>query len=139
MIERHHNIPISLEWNDIQENIIPLPKHEHRQLHEILNIPFHAVRKFREKTNHKLVKDKEYIKELRKIHKMFFELWKLDKLSADTVSKIAQSLANTSEWIHHKYDISKPLYDTLWDPKSVQNNLYQYHNWLRKASKKIIW
>lgn len=138
MIERHHNIPVSLEWPETPENIIPLKKHIHEHLHKTLHIPYRKIRNFRKKTNHKLVKDKEYIKELRKVHKLFFDERKLSKLAGDTVAQIAKSLGETTERVCANYDIQKELYDTDGSIKSVTNNLYKYHNGVWRASKKIM-
>lgn len=51
MNNAHHTIPISIEWENIQENIMVLPDREHRELHNTQNIPYRILRNYRERVN----------------------------------------------------------------------------------------
>lgn len=54
--EVHHNIPISLWGEDIAENKFPVPREKHRpQIHDLQDIPYSHIRRFKEKTNWILV------------------------------------------------------------------------------------
>ena len=50
--ENHHNIPISLYWEDIQENKFKVPKDQHRpEIHDIQDIAYKKIRRYKERTN----------------------------------------------------------------------------------------
>jgi hypothetical protein len=77
---RHHVIPISMDWHDIDENTYMTPEKEHRLIHNILSIPYRIIRLFRMKTNHMVHRWEEYQKELMKVHKNYFSKSKFSRL-----------------------------------------------------------
>jgi len=52
VIEKHHVIPISLNWHDLEINKLELPAKIHTELHKIQNISQKKIRRFREEINH---------------------------------------------------------------------------------------
>jgi len=72
-IERHHVIPISLDWPHEEKNIIPLTIWDHKLLHEIQNINYREIRRYREKTNHIIVPNSFKLEQKGILWKSFFK------------------------------------------------------------------
>lgn len=75
MKQKHHMLPVSLAWPDIQENIMVLPEQTHLDLHNTLNLPMKIyksrTRWFKMKTNNNLVMRPEDIESIWDIQKEF--------------------------------------------------------------------
>lgn len=71
--EKHHVIPVSMDGHDKPENIVQLTREDHKLVHDTLNVPYGAIRKFRKATNHMRQRDApEYVAPLRKLHMLYF-------------------------------------------------------------------
>lgn len=75
MIERHHTIPISMQWRDVEENIIAVPKEGHKLIHDTQNLPYQTLRKFRERTNGILIPNEFYWWEYNDLLTQYFIKW----------------------------------------------------------------
>jgi hypothetical protein len=51
MNNNHHTIPISIFWEDIDENIINIDVDIHKQIHQTQNIPYWVIRQYKKKVN----------------------------------------------------------------------------------------
>lgn len=69
----HHNIPISISWEDVAENKIILDTQVHEQIHKEQNIPKHKIREYRMRINGILVPDDTFFQLRNDIWKQYFE------------------------------------------------------------------
>ena len=70
--ESHHVIPISIQGVNWLDNCVTLSKREHEMVHNVLDIPYGLIRRFRKRTNHLLFMDTYYVKELATLQNMYF-------------------------------------------------------------------
>ena len=72
-IEKHHTIPISMEGENIPQNIINLKSDIHKALHNTQNIDYKELRKYRNKINWILVPNDFVFDMKENLRKSFFE------------------------------------------------------------------
>jgi hypothetical protein len=70
--EEHHVIPLSVSGPNWKENCVVLTNQEHKQVHEVLDIPYGIIRRFRKRTNHLAYIDIYYVQELVKLQELYF-------------------------------------------------------------------
>lgn len=70
--EEHHMIPLSCAGPNWKENCTVLTQHEHKLLHETLDIPYGLLRRFRKRVNHLIYMDTYYVEQLELLHKLYF-------------------------------------------------------------------
>lgn len=70
--EEHHVIPLSCNGPNWKENCVVLTQNEHKQVHEVLDIPYGIIRRFRKRTNHLAYIDIYYVQELIKLQELYF-------------------------------------------------------------------
>lgn len=131
--EKHHVIPISIGGWDIGQNMIVVSKQEHADIHKTLNIPYQFIREFREKTNHKLIPDMDYISELRALHCKYFE--KVNELGEFIFALHINSIELQIEYIEMKYGLARC---DRPNSKHFDMRLYQYHDILWKICQKTL-
>jgi hypothetical protein len=68
----HHTIPISLLWENKEDNWFYLSTQEHKELHNTQNVPYKYIRTFRARTNHILIPDNYSFNEKCKLWKIYF-------------------------------------------------------------------
>lgn len=83
--EEHHCTPLSIQGVNWKENCITLSQVQHKKVHEILDIPYGILRRFRKRTNHLLYMDVYYVDELVKLQNLYFA--RFSHLEQDVQSK----------------------------------------------------
>ena len=77
LFDNHHLVPVSLHWHDKEYNRVFLRRPMHDHIHSVLNIPkkrYHQIkRKYREKTNHLIIKSPEMVKEIHEMQSYYFK------------------------------------------------------------------
>ena len=78
--QRHHTIPISLQWPDTKENIITIWQQQHTELHHTQDISYKILREYRQKTNEILIPTDYSLQLKGDLWKEFFNWMKVLKM-----------------------------------------------------------
>lgn len=106
----HHTIPISMNWEHCDNNIIQLSESNHTRLHNTQDVPYRVLRKFRERTNWLLVPNDYYWGEYHDLMSKFFS--NANELPKDvSVAQINSLLRQANNAylldVHHSFDTTK--------------------------------
>ena len=125
-IQTHHCIPVSLLGYNWVENTFKVTKHEHKILHESLDIPYALVRRFRLRTNHLSVKpNQKYVDELRRLHLAYFA--RLDLLPLKLKKQHQTAMCGLVERFKKEFALQYE-YKTYGSPvKQFHQHLKAYH------------
>lgn len=129
-------IPISMFGHDVKSNIIMLTVWDHNKTHQVLNINYNKIRNFRRKHNHKMRVDVEFIKDLRKLHLMYFK--DLEKLPHRIVVKHCESMKLMCYRLNGQHNLGANFGNTDHLNHIVKFNYFLkwYHLLLTKLSMK---
>jgi len=81
--EKHHVRPISLYWPDHAANIMRIKKNTHKEIHDILNIPWNHIRKVRSQLNDRWFFNEHDLARMHKLQRIYFN--NIDLLKIDAV------------------------------------------------------
>jgi len=70
--EEHHVVPLSIGGPNWKENCVTLTQSEHKMTHDVLDIPYGMLRRFRKRTNHLLYMDTYFVEETKRLHMLYF-------------------------------------------------------------------
>jgi len=96
-MQKHHCIPISLKSIHFlpsgkvnEANLVLVSNDEHNLIHDMLNIPYGAIREFIKHQEHKHTKDKDYYNHVHRLQLMYFSRLeflpeKLQQYHADSI------------------------------------------------------
>lgn len=101
--ERHHVRPISLYWPDHEANIMRIRKNIHKEIHDILNIPWKYIRATRAKINDRRVFNEHDLALMHKIQRMYFQ--NIDLLKLDAVQVHDKNFRNQILWRKNQINI----------------------------------
>lgn len=71
--QNHHIRPVSIGWPDIKQNIASVSIPHHKQIHDILNIPYSKIRNLKQYLNNRMYKDSDYIQREFEVLQYYFE------------------------------------------------------------------
>ena len=126
----HHNIPVSLGWEDIQENKIRLDTRIHDKIHKEQNLSQNKVREYRMRVNGLLLPDDTFF-ELRA------DTWKQYFANAKTeVPKQKWSLARQANRYYRMLS-SEYRQDKIGSFDDMIDELISVQKWYVKQ--RIIW
>ena len=104
-IEKHHVIPLAIWGGGNKENILALEKETHKLVHQVLNIPYRHIRRYRSTLNWKVVLDDNVIETERAMQLAYYKNvdWlpkEVFKLHYNNIAK--QALRKPEELITYK-------------------------------------
>lgn len=108
--ERHHVRPISLYWPDHNANIMRIRKNTHKEIHDILNIPWNHIRKIRSQVNDKRIFNEHDLSCIHKLQRMYFS--NIDLLNIEAL-KIHDK--NFSNQISRRKNQINIINKKIWD------------------------
>lgn len=123
--EKHHIRPISLYWPDHDANIMRVKKHTHREIHDILNIPWNYIRKIRSKINDRRIFNEHDLSRVHKLQRMYFD--NIDLLKIDAVQIHDKNFSNQISRRKNQINIiNKKIWEEeiilkKWDLQIIKN------------------
>lgn len=121
--EEHHIIPISIQGPNWKENVITLSREDHKYLHDIMDIPYGWLRRFRKRTNHLVYMDAYYVSQVVQIQKLYFA--RLPQLTPRLINIHMTCMEHICMRAYAEYEIKKDI-----KPKRMKTGSQQFMYWL---------
>jgi len=120
----HHMIPLSLAGVDWEENKMELTFEQHVELHQLLDINYRQIRRYRKRTNHFIWQPSQaLIDETIHVHKKFFS--NFTQLPIEVKKKHVLKMYELCVRSEREYGVYAPR------PEVSGNLDKQFHTWLR--------
>lgn len=160
--QNHHIRPVSIGWPDIKQNIASVSISHHKQIHDVLNIPYPKIRHLKQYLNNRMYKDSDYVQREFEVLQYYFEnidhlqphlqrlhldkMSEMKKLRISELKRNLQTLTNyqqqgaiiqipTQEWC---LSIPQwPITDKFWDELRNVKHLETLKAKVRRQN--IIW